>query len=228
MVTATGNAATPLNGESTLQYDSDGTRGTMTLSAGKIVIDQQALGTTGTTVFDPRLGSNATVAALTGNLTITLNTTSHWTAGDTGVVRIKQSASTARTVTLTPSSGANVYLNGNTFTMPTTLNAQVILGVYFDGTDFFWTVGSSVGAPTGPSGAQGASGVKGAQGATGTGSQGATGAGYSRWSRNSNTRSNWYSYSRSNRNRQHKVKLDLKVLQEQIIQLKVLQEQIQQ
>ena len=61
MVTATGNAATPFNGESTLQYDSDGTRGTMTLSAGKIVIDQQTLVTTGTAAWDPRLGSNATV-----------------------------------------------------------------------------------------------------------------------------------------------------------------------
>ena len=58
--------------------------------------------------------------------------------------------------------------------MPTTLSAQVILGVYFDGTDFFWTVGSSVGAPTGPTGAQGATGA-GPQGATGVGPQGATG-----------------------------------------------------
>ena len=48
---------------------------------GKLTIDQQALTTTGTVAFNPKNGSNATVAALTGNLTITLDRANHWEAG---------------------------------------------------------------------------------------------------------------------------------------------------
>ena len=173
IVTMTGTNA--ISGSAKFTYDG---AGTVDLD-GKITIDQQTLGTTGTVAWDPREGSNATIAALTGNVTITLDTTSHWKAGDTGVVRIKQSASTARTVTLTPSSGTNVYLNGSSFSMPSTLSSQVLLGVYFDGTDFYWTIGSTTslgqkGEP-GAQGTNGAQGGGGAQGATGTGTQGATG-----------------------------------------------------
>ncbi len=74
--------------------------------------------------------------------------------------------------------------------MPTTLSSQVVIGIYCDGTDFFYTVGSTAslgtkGAPggTGPQGASGAQGAggtqgtNGTQGTTGAGPQGATGAG---------------------------------------------------
>ena len=175
LVTADGSGG--LVGEPNFTFD-----GSTSYLNGKLTIDQQALLTTGTVAFNPKDGSNATVAALTGNLTITLDRANHWEAGDTGVVRIKQSGTTARTVTFTPSAGSNVYLNGSAFTMPTTLSSQVVIGIYCDGTDFFYTVGSTAslgtkGAPggTGPQGASGTQGPGGAQGTNGT--QGATGAG---------------------------------------------------
>ena len=183
LVTADGSGG--LVGEPNFTFD-----GSKAYLDGKLTIDQQALTTTGTVAFNPKNGSNATVAALTGNLTITLARGTHWEAGDTGVIRIKQSGTTARTVTFTPSAGSNVYLNGSAFAMPSTLSSQVVIGIYCDGTDFFYTVGSTAslgtkGAPggTGPQGAtgtQGAGGTQGTtgpQGTTGTATQGATGAG---------------------------------------------------
>tara|TARA_R110001606_G_scaffold63661_3_gene147945 strand:- start:199 stop:369 length:171 start_codon:yes stop_codon:yes gene_type:complete len=55
--------------------------------------------------------------------------------------------------------------------MPTTLGSSALLGIYCDGTDYYITVGSSVGAPTGPTGAKGATG-----GAGGKGQKGAAGS----------------------------------------------------
>ena len=139
------------------------------MSDGKITIDQQTLSNaTSTITFNPSLGSNAKVT-LNGNKTLAM---SGWVTGDTGVLLVKQGSGTTYTVTLP---GGSVIIGGSTYTTTTASGGTDVLGVYYDGTSYYWSI---PGGGTGAQGVQGITGAKGAQGITGTkGAQGITGIG---------------------------------------------------
>ena len=95
---------------------------------------------------------------------------SGWVTGDTGVILIEQGSGTTYTVTLP---GGSVVIGGSTYTTTTTSGGTDVLGVYYDGTSYYWSI---PGGGVGEKGATGATGT-GEKGATGTGEKGATGTG---------------------------------------------------
>jgi len=130
---------------------------------GKITIDQQVLTDASTITWNLSDGSNARVT-LGGNRTLSITNIN---AGDTGVILVKQGTGTTHNLTLPASS---VIIGGTTYTTTTTSGGTDVLGVYFDGNNYYWSI------PGGATGAQGITGTKGAQGITGTkGAQGITG-----------------------------------------------------
>ena len=152
------------------------------MSDGKITIDQQTLSNSSSTItFNPSLGSNAKVT-LNGNKTLAM---SGWVTGDTGVIVVQQDGTGGRTFNI-DLSGNTVYLGNTAYTPTSAANSKDVLGWYYDGTNYFVTIGfgdvlatGAKGEPgVGTKGAQGITGTKGAQGINGTqGIQGITGAG---------------------------------------------------
>ena len=155
------------------------------MSDGKITIDQQTLSNaTSTITFNPSLGSNAKVT-LNGNKTLAM---SGWVTGDTGVIVVQQDGTGGRTFNI-DLSGNTVYLGNTAYTPTSAANSKDVLGWYYDGTNYFVTIGfgdvlatGAKGEPgvgtKGAQGIQGITGTKGAQGINGTqGIQGITGAG---------------------------------------------------
>ena len=100
---------------------------------------------------------------LGGNRTLSITNA---VTGDTGVILVQQGAGTTHNLTLPAGS---VVIGGNTYTTTTTSGGIDVLGVYYDGVSYYWSV------PGGAVGAKGATGSTGTQGPTGAGTQGETG-----------------------------------------------------
>ena len=121
------------------------------MSDGKITIDQQTISNASSTItFNPSLGSNAKVT-LNGDKTLAM---SGWVTGDTGVLLVEQGSGTTYTVTLP---GGSVVIGGSTYTTTTTSGGIDVLGVYYDGTSYYWSI------PGGGVGEKGAKGDKGSE-----------------------------------------------------------------
>jgi len=127
----TGSGSTPFQGESNLTFD--GSRLGVT---GKVTINQQALSiSSGSLSWSLTSGANASV---TLNQNVTTFTLSNFTTGDSGVLVVKQDGTGGRTMVL-PSNSQVV--GGGTYTPTSAANSNDVLGVYFDGTYYYWTIG---------------------------------------------------------------------------------------
>ena len=145
------------------QMDSD-----LRLTDGKITIDQQVLTDASTVTWNLKSGSNSKVT-LGGNRTLSITNA---VTGDTGVVLVKQGSGTTHNLTLP---GSSVIIGGGSYTTTTTSNGVDVLGVYYDGTNYYWSIPN--GGATGATGSSGSSGASGSSGSSGTsGSSGASGA----------------------------------------------------
>jgi len=138
------------------------------LTDGKITIDQQVLTDASTVTWNLKNGSNSKVT-LGGNRTLSITNA---VTGDTGVVLVKQGSGTTHNLTLP---GSSVIIGGGSYTTTTTSNGTDVLGVYYDGTNYYWSIPN--GGATGATGSSGSSGANGSSGSSGTsGSSGASGA----------------------------------------------------
>jgi hypothetical protein len=127
----TGSGSTPFQGESNLTFD--GSRLGVT---GKVTINQQSLSiSSGSLSWSLTSGANASV---TLNQNVTTFTLSNFTTGDSGVLVVKQDGTGGRTMVL-PSNSQVV--GGGTYTPTSAANSNDVLGVYFDGTFYYWTIG---------------------------------------------------------------------------------------
>ena len=127
----TGSGSTPFQGESNLTFD-----GTKLGVTGKVTINQQSLSIgSGTLSWSLTSGANALV---TLNQNVTTFTLSNFTTGDSGVLVVKQDATGGRTMVL-PSNSQVV--GGGTYTPTSAANSNDVLGVYYDGTYYYWTIG---------------------------------------------------------------------------------------
>jgi len=127
----TGNGSTPFQGESNLTFD-----GSKLGVTGKVTINQQALSiSSGSLSWSLTSGANASV---TLNQNVTTFTLSNFTTGDSGVLVVKQDGTGGRTMVL-PSNSQVV--GGGTYTPTSAANSNDVLGVYFDGTYYYWTIG---------------------------------------------------------------------------------------
>jgi hypothetical protein len=98
----------------------------------------QALADGATITWNIASGYNATVT-LAGNRTLAINNA---TAGCYGTLKIVQDATGSRTITLP--AGSKVISGGTgAVTLTTTASAIDILTFFYDGTNFFWTVGKN-------------------------------------------------------------------------------------
>lgn len=89
----------------------------------------------GTITWLVERGFNASLN-LTGNVTLSVGAL---TAGDYGVIKVKQSSSGGNTLTLP--AGSKVSNGGaGAVTLTSTANAIDILSFYYDGTNLFWNI----------------------------------------------------------------------------------------
>jgi hypothetical protein len=137
---------------------------------GNIQIDQQTLTDAAPVIWDMTNGSNAKFTFVSNSRTLSITNA---VTGDTGVILVQQGTGTTYNLTLPATS---VIIGGGTYTTTTTSNGIDVLGVYYDGSNYYWSIPNGA---TGEKGAQGITGTTGAQGITGTkgekGAQGITG-----------------------------------------------------
>jgi hypothetical protein len=117
---------------------------------GNMQIDQQTLTDAAPVIWDVTNGSNAKFTFVSNSRTLSITNA---VTGDTGVILVKQGTGTTYNLTLPATS---VIIGGGTYTTTTTSNGIDVLGVYYDGTNYYWSIPN------------GATGEKGAQGTTGT------------------------------------------------------------
>jgi len=153
ILTSTGTT-TNISGSAKYTFDGD----TVHLE-GNMQIDQQTLTDGATVTWDVTNGSNAKVT-LGGNRTLAITNA---VTGDTGVILVKQGSGTTYTLTLPAGS---VLIGGGSYTTTTTSNGVDVLGFYYDGTNYYWTVPQT--STAGEKGATGEKGQTGAQGTNGT------------------------------------------------------------
>ena len=135
-----------------LQHDDNGNL-TLTLQAtkkftvagnlkvnGKVTMAQQTLTDGAAITWDFNSGANAKVT-LAGARTLVI---SNMEAGDTGLILVKQDAAGSRTLTLP---GSSSIVGGGTYTASPAANATDVLGVYYDGTTYWWTIGYNTVTP---------------------------------------------------------------------------------
>jgi hypothetical protein len=135
-----------------LQHDDNGNL-TLTLQAtkkftvagnlkvnGKVTMAQQTLTDGAAITWDFNSGANAKVT-LAGARTLVL---SNMETGDTGLILVKQDAAGSRTLTLP---GSSSIVGGGTYTASPAANATDVLGVYYDGTTYWWTIGYNTVTP---------------------------------------------------------------------------------
>ena len=132
------------------------------LTAGKVTIDQQTLVDAATVIFDPMKGSNASIT-LGGNRTLAV---SGWVTGDTGVLVVKQDSTGGRTFNI-DLGGNTIYLGASGYIPSQAANAKDVLGFYYDGTNYYVSIGYGDATTTGTKGVKGAPGEKGTTGGTG-------------------------------------------------------------
>ena len=106
-----------------------------TLSAPNYTTTIQTL-TSGTITWDQTKGANASVT-LTGNSTLSI---ANAAAGMYGLIKIQQDATGSRTLTL-PSGSKVINGGGGAVTLTTTAGAIDVLSYFYDGTNYYWTVG---------------------------------------------------------------------------------------
>jgi collagen type I alpha len=123
---------------------------------GNLQIEQQTLTDASTVTWNLNNGSNSKVT-LGASRTLSITNAN---TGDTGVILVQQGTGTTYNLTLPATS---VIIGGGTYTTTTTSNGIDVLGVYYDGSNYYWSIPN------------GATGEKGAQGTTGTGTKGAQG-----------------------------------------------------
>lgn len=86
------------------------------------------------------LGYNASVT-LAGNRTLSI---SNMASGDYGTLKVIQDATGNRTLTLPANSKVNSYWgSGTSISLSTTASAIDVLNWYYDGTNFYWTLGKN-------------------------------------------------------------------------------------
>ena len=124
---------------------------------GNMQIDQQTLTDDAPVIWDVTNGSNAKFTFVSNSRALSITNA---VTGDTGVILVQQGTGTTYNLTLPATS---VIIGGGTYTTTTTSNGIDVLGVYYDGTNYYWSIPN------------GATGEKGAQGTTGTGADGAKG-----------------------------------------------------
>jgi len=139
-------------------------------------IDQQTLTDGATITWNVTSGSNASVT-LGGDRTLAVD---GWATGDTGVLIVKQDGTGGRKLDVTLG-GSSVFIgSGVPYTASAAVGSKDLLGVYYDGTNYYWSLGygdSSDTGAQGATGAQGTTGPKGLIGAQGTqGDKGGSGA----------------------------------------------------
>jgi hypothetical protein len=135
-----------------LQHDDNGNL-TLTLQAtkkftvagnlkvnGKVTMAQQTLTDGAAIAWDFNSGANAKVT-LAGARTLVI---SNMETGDTGLILVKQDAAGGRTLTLP---GGSTIVGGGTYTASSAANATDVLGVYYDGTTYWWTIGYNTVTP---------------------------------------------------------------------------------
>jgi hypothetical protein len=135
-----------------LQHDDNGNL-TLTLQAtkkftvagnlkvnGKVTMAQQTLTDGAAVAWDFNSGANAKVT-LAGARTLVI---SNMETGDTGLILVKQDAVGGRTLTLP---GGSTIVGGGTYTASSAANATDVLGVYYDGTTYWWTIGYNTVTP---------------------------------------------------------------------------------
>jgi collagen type VII alpha len=139
---------------------------------GNLQIEQQTLTDAATVTWNLNNGSNSKVT-LGASRTLSITNAN---TGDTGVILVQQGTGTTYNLTLPATS---VIIGGGTYTTTTTSNGIDVLGVYYDGSNYYWSIPNGATGEKGAQGTTGTKGEKGAQGITGTkgekGAQGITG-----------------------------------------------------
>jgi len=135
-------------------------------------IDQQTLTDGATITWNVTSGSNASVT-LGGNRTLAVD---GWVTGDTGVLIVKQDSTGGRNLDVTLG-GSSVFIgSGVPYTASAAAGSKDLLGVYYDGTNYYWSLGYGDSSDTGAQGATGAQGTTGTTGPKGlVGAQGTQG-----------------------------------------------------
>jgi hypothetical protein len=120
---------------------------------GNIQIEQQTLTDAATVSWNLDNGSNAKIT-LGGNRTLSISNAG---VGDTGTILVQQGSGTTHTLTLP---GGSIVIGGATYTTTTTSNGVDVLGFYYDGTNYYWSIPqTATSGPAGPAGPTGPSGV---------------------------------------------------------------------
>ena len=135
-----------------LQHDDNGNL-TLTLQAtkkftvagnlkvnGKVTMVQQTLTDGAAITWDFNSGANSKVT-IAGARTLVIT---NMEAGDTGLILVKQDAVGGRTLILP---GSSTIVGGGTYTASSAANATDVLGVYYDGTTYWWTIGYNTVTP---------------------------------------------------------------------------------
>lgn len=107
---------------------------------GKVTMAQQTLVDGAAITWDFNSGANAKVT-IAGARTLVI---SNMETGDTGLILVKQDAVGGRTLTLP--NGSSI-VGGGSYTASTAANATDVLGVYYDGTTYWWTIGYNTVTP---------------------------------------------------------------------------------
>jgi hypothetical protein len=128
---------------------------------GNIQIDQQTLTDAAPVIWDMTNGSNAKFTFVSNSRTLSITNA---VTGDTGVILVQQGTGTTYNLTLPATS---VIIGGGTYTTTTTSNGIDVLGVYYDGSNYYWSIPNGATGEKGAQGITGTKGEKGAQGATG-------------------------------------------------------------
>jgi hypothetical protein len=89
-----------------------------------------------TTIWDQTKGSTAAIT-LTANATLSITNA---VAGMYGLVRVTQDATGSRTLTL-PAGSKVINGGGGAITLTSTAGATDVLSYFYDGTNYYWTVG---------------------------------------------------------------------------------------
>jgi hypothetical protein len=107
---------------------------------GKVTVVQQALTDGSTITWNFNSGANATVT-LGGARTLAIT---GMEAGDTGLILVKQDQAGGKTLALP---GGSLIVGGGAYTASAAPGATDILGVYYDGAAYWWTIGYNTVTP---------------------------------------------------------------------------------